>query len=162
MRLQILTLLCSLSIFVLATNKFEDKSNIEDVITTFPILVDSRETAKLGTILTPNVTYETSTGPIQGLPAVISFFSALVPTTTTTYSISSTRLIKFLQPFDKEGRSNSAEAVSYSTIVSFGSGNLTDESYFIFARIVDKKIVRTNERVGLTGGEFSIGSLNVS
>lgn len=64
MHLQILALLCSLCVFVLATNKFEDKSNIEDVITTFPILVDSRETAKLSTILTPNVTYETSTGPI--------------------------------------------------------------------------------------------------
>ena len=99
------------------------------------------------------MTYDAGAGPVQGLRAAITTLLKVIPNTTTTYSTVGTQLIKFLPPFDRENRSNLAEAVSYSTIVSFGSGNLTGEVFIIFAKYVDKEIVRTKEP-GFGGWRF--------
>lgn len=152
MRLQILSLLCSLSAFVLATGKLEDKSNIEDITASFNLIFDRKHFDQLGTIFTPDVTYNPGAETIQGLPNVISIISTF-PNTTTTYTTLGTQLIKFRPPFDKEGRSKLAESVSYSTFVNFGSGNLTGQTFVIFARYVDKEIVKTNEP-GFGGWRF--------
>lgn len=152
MRLSIITLLCSLVIFVFAT-KLEDESYIKDLNSAFNLLLDNKEYSKLGKVLSPNVTYDAGAGPVQGLPGAIDTLSKVIPKTTTTYFTVGTQLIKFLPPFDKENRSNLAEAVSYSTLVNFGSGNLTGEFYIIFAKYVDKAIVRTKEP-GFGGWRF--------
>ena len=154
MRLQILSLLCSLFVFVLATGKLEDKSNIEDLTATFNLIFDRRDSNQLGTIFTPDVTYNPGKEDFQGLPNVISALSTFPDTNKTpTYTTLGTQLIKFLPPFDKEGRSKLAESVSYSTFVNFGTGNLTGQTYIIFARYVDKEIVKTNE-AGFGGWRF--------
>ena len=153
MRLAILTLFCSLFVSVLALN-LEDKSNIEDLTVTFNQLVDEKKFSELGKVLTPDITYEVGGGgPVQGLPGTIDFLSKIIPSTATTFNILSTQLIKFLPPFDKDKRSNFAESVSYSTLVLFGSGNLTGEFYISFARYVDKEIVRTKQP-GFGGWRF--------
>lgn len=152
MRLQILSLFCSLLAFVLATGKLEDKSNIEDINASFNLIFDRKDFEQLRTIFTPDVTYNPGAEAIQGLPNVISIISTF-PNTTTTYTTLGTQLIKFRPPFDKEGRSKLAESVSYSTFVNFGSGNLTGQRFVIFARYVDKEIVKTNEP-GFGGWRF--------
>lgn len=156
MRLQILTLLCSLFAFVLATDKLEDESNIKALHNVFNFIFDRKQFNELGGIFTTDVTYDPGPvqglRPVQGLPNVI-FTLSTFPNTTTTYTILSTQLIKFRPPFDKEGRSNLAESVSYSTFVNFGSGNLTGEVFIIFAKYVDKEIVKTNEP-GFGGWRF--------
>lgn len=152
MCLQILSLLCSLFAFVLATGKLEDKSNIEDINASFNLIFDRKNFEQLGTIFTPDVTYNPGVEAIHGLPNVISTISTF-PNTTTTYTTLRTQLIKFRPPFDKDGRSKLAESVSYSTFVNFGSGNLTGQSFVIFARYVDKEIVKTNEP-GFGGWRF--------
>ena len=144
MRLQILSLLCSLFAFVLATGQLEDKSNIADLIAAFNLIFDRKHYNELGTVFTPDVTYNPGAEDIQGLPNVISAFSTY-PNTTTTYTTLGTQLIRFRPPFDTEGRSKFAESVSYSTIVNFGAGNLTGQNFIVFARYVDKEIVKTNE-----------------
>lgn len=144
MRLQILSLLCSLFVFILATGKLKDKSNIEDLTAASNLIFDRKDYKQLGTIFTPEVTYNPGAEDIQGLPNVISALSTY-PNTTTTYTTLGTQLIKFRPPFDKAGRSKLAESVSYKTFVNFGSGNLTGHSFIVFARYVDKEIVKTNE-----------------
>ena len=152
MRLQILSLLCSLFVFVLATGKLEDKYKIEDLTAAFNLIFDRKDFDQLGTVFTPDVTYNPGAEDIQGLPNVISAISTF-PNKTTTYTTLGTQLIKFRPPFDKEGRSKLAESVSYSTIVNFGAGNLTGQSFLVFARYVDKEIVKTNEP-GFGGWRF--------
>ncbi len=152
MRLAILTLLCSLFGFVPAVN-LEDKSNIEDITAAFNLLVDEKRYSELGKVLTPDVTYDGGGGPVQGLPATIDLLSKIIPSTSTTYFTLGTQLIKFLPPFDKDKRSNFAESVSYSTLVLFGSGNLTGDFFISFGRYVDKEIVRTKQP-GFGGWRF--------
>lgn len=152
MRLQILSLLCSLFAFVLATGQLQDKSNIADLTAASNLIFDRKDYNKLGTVFTPDVTYNPGAEDIQGLPKVISAFSTY-PNKTTTYSTLGTQLIRFRPPFDKEGRSKLAESVSYSTIVNFGAGNFTGQSFIVFARYVDKEIVKTNEP-GFGGWRF--------
>lgn len=154
MRLSIITLLGSLVIFVFAT-KLEDKANIKDLNSAFNLILDDKKFSEFGKVLSPNVTYDAGPGsvPAQGLPAAISILSKVIPNTTTSYSTVGTQLVKFLPPFDKENRSNLAEAVSYTTFVLFGSGNLTGEFFIIFAKYVDKEIVRTKEP-GFGGWRF--------
>lgn len=152
MRLQIPPLLCSLFAIVLATGKLEDKSNIEDLTASFNLIFDRKAFDQLGTVFTPDVTYNPGAEDIQGLPNVISTISTF-PNTTTTYTTLGTQLIKFRPPFDTEGRSKLAESVSYSIFVNFGAGNLTGQSFIIFARFVDREIVKTNEP-GFGGWRF--------
>ena len=66
MRLQILTLLCSLIVLILATGKFEDKDNIGDLLNSFNLLIDKKEYYKLGDIFTPDVTYNEGPGKASG------------------------------------------------------------------------------------------------
>lgn len=152
MRLAILTFVFSLFICVIADN-LEDKSNIEDITAAFNLLTDGKKYSELGKVLSPDVTYDPGDGPVQGLPATIDTLSKIIPSTTTTYFTLGTQLIKFLPPSDKDKRSNFAESVSYSTFVSFGSGNLTGEFFILFVRYVDKEIVRTRQP-GFGGWRF--------
>lgn len=152
MRLAVLTLLCSFFAFALAVN-LEDKSNIEDITAAFNLLLDKKKYSELGKVLSPDVTYDAGLGPVQGLPAAIDVLSKVIPSAATTYFTLGTQVIKFLPPFDKYGRSNRAESISYSTIVNFGSGNFTGEFFIIFARYVDKEIVQTKEP-GFGGWRF--------
>lgn len=152
-RLQILSLVLFLFALVLATDKLDDKFNIEDLNASFNLIFDGKDFEQLGTIFTPDVTYNSGVDAVQGLPNVISTLSTFIPNTTTTYTTLGTQLIKFRPPFDKEGRSKLAELVSYSIFVNFGGGNLTGQSYIIFARYVDKEIVKTNEP-GFDGCRF--------
>lgn len=142
MRFSILTLFYSLFVFVLASN-VEDKSNIEDLTAAFNLILDEKKFSDFGKVLSPDVTYDPGSGPVQGLPAAIETLSKVVPDTTTSYFTLGTQLITFLPPFDKRGRSDLAESVSYSTFVGFGSGNLTGEYIILFTKYVDKEIVRT-------------------
>lgn len=96
--------------------------------------------------------YNPGAEDIQGLPNVISA-SSTYPNTTTTYTTLGAQLIKFRPPFDKEGHLKLAESVSYSTFENFGSGNLTGQNFIVFARYVDKEIVKTNEP-GFGGWRF--------
>ncbi len=152
MRLAILPLLGSLFVFVRAVN-LEDKSDIEDITAVFNLLVDGKKFSEFDKVLTRDVTYDAGRGPVQGVPAVIDILTKIIPSTTTTYFTLGTQLIKFLPPFDKNKRSNFAESVSYTTIVNFGSGNLTGEFYIIFGKYVDKEIVRTKQP-GFGGWRF--------
>lgn len=152
MRLAILTFLCSLFVFVLAVN-LEDKSNIEDITAAFNLLIDEKKFSELDKVLSPDVTYDPGADPVQGLPAAIDILSKIIPSKTTTYFTLGTQLIKHLPPLDKDKRSNFAESVSYSTFVAFGSGNLTGEFFIIFAKYVDKEIVRTRQP-GFGGWRF--------
>lgn len=103
MRPQILTLLCSLFAFVLATDKLEDESNIKALHNVFNLIFDREQLNELGGIFTPDVTYDPGPvqglRPVQGLPNVI-FTLSTFPNTTTTYTILSTQLIKFRPPFE--------------------------------------------------------------
>jgi len=159
MRLAFLTLLSSLFVsvsvvvVVVAVN-LEDKSNIEDLTAAFNFLLDDKKFSDFDKVLTPDVTYDGGSGrPVQGIPATTDLLSKIIPSTTTTYFTLGTQLINFLPPFDKQKRSNFAESVSYSTFVAFGSGNLTGEFFIIFAKFVDKEIVRTREK-GFGGWRF--------
>ena len=145
MRLQILTLLSSLFVFVLATGSLEDKSDIKDLFALFDFFIDDKTYSKLGKTLTPDVTYDPGDGPVQGLPAAINTLSKIIPEKIVSQTLLSTKLIKFLPPFDKGGRSNRAEAFSYNTFTFFGPANSTDPLLILFAKFVDKEIVRTNE-----------------
>lgn len=144
MRLQVLTLLCSLCVLVLATGKLEDKFDIKDLFSAFAFLVDEKKFDKLGKIYTPDATFEPGEGPVKGTPAIANFIKEFIPDTVTSYSQATTNLIKFLPPFDKEGRSDRAEAVSYTFYIFFGAGNSTKE-YLLPIKYVDKEIVRTKE-----------------
>lgn len=150
MRLQILTLLCYLFAFVLATGNLEDKSDIEELTVSFNLFIDSKKFDKLRETFTLDVIYDAGAGPIQGLTNVISTLSNIIPITTTTYTILSKQLIEFRPPFDNYGRSNLATSVSYATFVSFGGGNLT---YVIYVKYVDNEIIKTNEP-GFGGWRF--------
>ena len=150
MRLQILTLLCYFFAFVLATSKYEDKSDIEELTLTFNLFFDSKKFDKLDEILTLDVIFDAGAGPIQGFPNVISTLSNIIPIAYPTYTILSKQLIEFHPPFDKYGRSNLASSVSYATLVSFGGANLT---HVIYVKFVDNEIVRTNEP-GFGGWRF--------
>lgn len=144
MRLAVLTLLCSFLTFVLAAN-LQDKSDIEDLTAYFGLLIDDKKFSELEKVLSPDVTYNMGEGPVQGLPAAIDALSKVIPPETTTYFTQGTQLITFLPPIDKDKRSNRAKSISYSTLVSFSSGNLTGESFILFAKFVDKEIVRTKQ-----------------
>lgn len=56
MHLRILTLLCCLSVLVLATGKLEDKSDIEDLEKALVLVVDDKEYVKASQLFTPNAT----------------------------------------------------------------------------------------------------------
>ncbi len=149
----IFTLLCPLLTFVLAAN-LQDKSDIKDLTAAFDLLIDDKKFDQLGKVLSPDVTYDPGrNGPVQGLSAARNALLEIIPSIATTYNTLGTQLIKFLPPFDKDKRSNRAESISYTTIASFGSGNLTGEYAIFFARFVDKEIVRTREP-GFGGWRF--------
>ena len=153
MRLAILTLLCPLlSSFILAAN-LQDKEDIKDLSAAFDFIFDDKKFNELGKVLSPDVTYDPGNGPVQGLPAVIDTLSKILPPGTKTFNQLGTQLIKFLPPFDKDQRSNRAESISYITLVTFGSGNLTGEYFIFFAKFVDKEIVRTKQP-GFGGWRF--------
>lgn len=150
MRLQIFTLLCSVFVLVLATGKLEDKSDIDDLLNAFNLYIDGKQYSKLGEIFTRDVTYDP--GPrkdpgqlVQGLDAIINIPKTEIPDTVVSFTQLSTKLIKFVPPFDRKGRSDRAEAVSYNFNLFFGAGNLTGQTYFFYIKYVDKEIVRTNE-----------------
>lgn len=149
MRCSILTILFNFfSVFVLAVNLLEDKSDIEDLTTTFNLLLDEKKFSDLDKVFSPDVIYNpgpdpATTSPIQGLSATIGVISRVIPTTTASFFTLGTRLITFLPPFDKRGCSDFAKSVTYGTFMGFGSGNLTGEYYIILAKYVDKEIVRT-------------------
>lgn len=149
MRLQILTLVSYLFVLVIATGKLEDKSNIEDLLNAFNLLVDEKKYSRLGEIFTPDVVYDEGPDvpdrPVRGVAAIKDIIKKAVPAKVVSYSLLSTKLIKFIPPFDKEGRSDRAAAFSYSTFVFFGAGNLTGESFILFVKHEDKEIVRTKE-----------------
>lgn len=150
MRLQILTLLCSLFVLVLATGKLEDKSYIDDLLNAFNLFIDEKQYSNLGQIFTTDVTYDPGPGKdpgqlVQGLDAIINIAKTGIPDTVVSYTQLTTKLIEFVPPFDKNGRSDSAEAVSYNFNSFFGAGNLTGQTYFFYVKYVDKEIVRTNE-----------------
>lgn len=149
MRLQILTLVSYLFVLVIATGKLEDKSNIEDLLNAFNLLVDEKKYSRLGEIFTPDVVYDEGPDvpdrPVRGVAAIKDIIKKTVPAKVVSYSLLSTKLIKFIPPFDKEGRSDRAAAFSYSTFVFFGAGNLTGESFILFVKHEDKEIVRTKE-----------------
>lgn len=153
MRQVFLTLLSVSVVLVLASVKLEDKSNIEDLTAAYNFLIDDKKYSDFGNVLTPDVTYDPGNGPVKGIPAAIEIISKIIPATTITYFTLGTQLIKFLPPFDKQGRSNLAESVSYSTFVAYGTGNLTGQFYIIDARFVDKEIVRTKQP-GFGGWRF--------
>lgn len=146
MRFQILTLLCYLSVLVLATGKLEDKSNIEDLENALVILVDDKEYVKASQLFTPNATYDPGPGPfgpLEGRPAIADFYRKSIHNITR-FGELSTQLINFYPPFDNDGRSDRASAVSYNTLTFFGAGNSTD-FFTVFVKVVDKPIVRTKE-----------------
>lgn len=150
MRLQILTLLCSLFVLVLATGKLGDKSYIDDLLNAFNFCIDGKQYSNLGQIFTPDVTYDPGPGKdpgqlVQGLDAIMNIPKKAIPDTVVSYTQLTTKLIEFVPPFDKNGRSDSAEAVSYNFNSFFGAGNLTGQTYFFYVKYVDKEIVRTNE-----------------
>jgi len=146
MHLRILTLLCYLSVLVLATGKLEDKSNIEDLENALTLIVDNKEYVKASQLFTPNATYDAGPGPflpLEGRPAIADFYRKTIHNITR-FGHLGTQLITFYPPFDKEGRSNRASAVLYYTLTFFGAGNSTDV-YIVFIKVVDKTIVRTKE-----------------
>ncbi|MCJ1342700.1 hypothetical protein MMC31_000888, partial [Peltigera leucophlebia] len=153
MRFPIFAILCSLLVFASATDNLEDKSNIEDLLNAFPFIIDAKKYDKLGDIFVPDVTYNPGGGPVQGLSASITAISKIIPKDVVSNTLLSTKLIKFLSPFDKQGRSNRAEALSYNTFVFFGSANLTGQDYILFAKFVDAEIVKTQES-GFGGWRF--------
>jgi len=160
MRLQILTLVCSLSVLVLATGKVEDKDNIRDLFNAFVFTIDERKPDQLATIfardatvvveeqvvkiLTGNATVEGDL-IIQGITAIVKFVGGLFPDSVKSYGQPTPDLIKFVPPYDKDGRSDRAEAVSYTSFLFFGAGNSTKELLLPF-KYVDKEVVRTNDR----------------
>jgi len=150
MRLQILTLLCSLFALVLATGKLEDKSDLEDLLNAFNLIIDEKKYNRLHEIFTPDIVYypgpfKDSGRPVRGLPAIINIAKG-IPATFDSYSHLGTKLITLVPPFDKEGRSNRAEAVSYNVDAFFsGAGNSTGDSLILFIKYVDKEIIRTKE-----------------
>ena len=151
MRLGIFTL-CSLLTFVLATN-LQDRSDIRDLTAFFDFLIDEKKYNEFGKVLSPDVTYDSGEGPVQGPSAAIDVLSKLIPNTTTTYNTLGTQLIKFFPPFEKDKRSNLAESISYTTLASFDSGNLTGQDFTIFTKYTDKEIVRISEP-GFGGWRF--------
>lgn len=148
MRLRILTLLCYLTVLVLATGKLEDKSDIDDLENAVVIFTDAKKPVEVGGLFTPNATFDPGQGaparPIQGRPAIVAEVRRLIPANVTSFSQLGTKLIKFDPPFDREGRSNRASAITYLTITFFSAGNSTGPLILLF-KVVDKEIVRTNE-----------------
>lgn len=145
MRLRILTL-CYLSALVLATGKLEDKSNIADLENALILDIDDKKYVKASELFTPNATYDPGPGPFrpfEGRPAIADFYRKSFHNITR-FGQLGTQLIKFYPPFDKEGRSDRASAVSYNTLTFFGAGNST-EVFIVFVKVVDKIIVRTKE-----------------
>lgn len=150
MRLQILTLLCSFFVLILATGKLEDKSDIEDLFNAFNLIVDEKKYSKLSNIFTKDVVYYPGPGkdpgqPVQGIEAIINIPKNEVPESVVSYTQLSTKLIKLFPPLDKAGHSDRAEAVSYNFFSYFGTGNSTGETYFFYVKYVDKEIIRTKE-----------------
>lgn len=62
MQLQILNLLCSLFVLVLATSKLKDKLDIDDLFNTFNLFIDRKKYSQLGKIFISNVTYDSGPG----------------------------------------------------------------------------------------------------
>ena len=165
MRLQIFTVVCSLSVLVLATGKVEDKDNIRDLFNAYAFTIDGQNFDQLDKILTRDATFvvgdqvakvfpgnATSSSGVEGggvtfkgLSAIEKFIGGLVPDSVKSYAQPTANLIKFVPPYDRDGRSDRAEAVSYTSFTFFGAGNSTKEILLPF-KYVDKEIVRTNER----------------
>lgn len=164
MRLQILTLVCSLSVLVLATGQVEDKDNIRDLFNAFAFTIDERKPDQLDEIfardatavieeqvvriLSGNATAEGDV-TIQGITAIVKFVGGLFPDSVKSYGQPTANLIKFVPPYDKDGRSDRADAVSYTSFIFFGAGNSTKELLLPF-KYVDSEVVRTNE-TGFSG-----------
>lgn len=148
MRLRILTLLCYLTVLVLATGKLEDKSDIDDLENSVVILTDDKKYVEISQLFTRNATFDPGPGnpvrPIQGRPAIVAELRRLIPGNVTSFSQLGTKLIKFNPPFDSDGRSNRASAITYVTIIFSSAGNSTGP-LSVFLKVVDKEIVRTNE-----------------
>lgn len=148
MHLRILTLLCYLTVLVLATGKLEDKSDIDDLQNAVVLSTDDKKPDEVSKLFTPNATFDPGPGvpvrPIQGRPAIVAELRRLIPGNVTSFGQLSTKLIKFNPPFDREGRSNRASAITYLTTTLFSAGNSTGP-LFVFLKVVDKEIVRTNE-----------------
>lgn len=158
MQLALLTLFCSSLFFVSVVvaanvNFLEDKSKIEDLTAAYNFLTDDKRFSDLGNVLTPDVTFDPGTGFVKGIPATIDALLVIIPNTTISYFTLGTQLITFLPPFDKYGRANLAESVSYSTFVGYGTGDLTGQYFILDARFVDKEIVRTKQS-GFGGWRF--------
>lgn len=168
MQISFLTFLCSSSLFffksvVVATATaanvngnvgiLEDRANIEDLTAAYNFLTDDKGFFELDKILTSDVDFDPGTGYVKGIPAATDALLVIIPNTTTTYFTLGTQLITFLPPFDKYGRSNLAESLSYSTFVAYGTGNLTGQYFIIDARFVDKEIIRTKQP-GFGGWRF--------
>lgn len=146
MRLSILTLICSLSVLVFATYKVEDKDDIKDLLSGFAFGIDAKKYDQLDKIFTPDLTFDVGDGQgsRKGLPALEKALRQVIPANVSSTSHVTTNLIKLLPPYDKEGRSDRAEAVSYTFFVFFSAGNVTKEFLFT-SRYVDKEIIRTKE-----------------
>lgn len=146
MRLQILTFLCSLFVFVLASGNLKDKADIKDVLNVFALEFDEQNYDQFGNVLSNDVIFDVGEGrPFQGLQDTISGISKIKPNDTVSDTIVSNVLIKFLPPLDKEGRSDRAEALSSNSFFFFRGANSTSSLYAVFARFEDKEIIRTGE-----------------
>lgn len=146
MRLRILTLLCYLSVLILATGRLKDQSEIDDLQNLLLFLVDDKKFVQASELFTPNATYdpgpEFPVRPFQGRSALVDYLEKTIPDNVSTFAQLGTKLIKFIPPFNKDGRSDRAEAVSYVTFTFFGADNSTE---IIFFKFEDKEIVRTKE-----------------
>lgn len=154
MHLRILTLLCYLTVLVLATDSYKDKSDIEDLINAIATSTDTKEYVKASEFLTPNVTFDPGPGspvrPLQGRNATVAYLKKLIPDNVLSFTQATTQLIKFTPPYDKDGRSDRASALTYFTFTFFAPGNSTD-TLFLFIKALDRSIVRGND-TGLFGG----------
>ena len=156
----ILTIFCPLLNFVVAAaaTNLQDKGDIKDLTAAFLFLIDGKKFNELGKVLSSDVTYDTGNGrPVQGLPAAIAALSKIIPPETTTFNKLGTQLIKPLPPLDNEDEdkhsTNRAESISYTQVKASGSGNLTGETFNLFAKFIDKEIVRTSQP-GFGGWRF--------
>lgn len=166
--LAILTLLCSRLNFIVvvaaaaaaAATNLQDKDDIKDLTAAFLFLIDGKKFNELGKVLSDDVTYDTGIGrPVQGLPAAIAALSKIIPPETTTFNKLGTQLIKALPPLELDNKhkrrsiNNRAESISYTQLKASGSGNLTGETFNLFAKFLDKEIVRTTQP-GFGGWRF--------
>lgn len=144
----------ALSLLRVAFCTTEDIENIRAINADFAFFADDKNFAGVGSLFTPNATYDGGISVVQGVPAIEAFLSyALGLDSITNIAVLQQRIV--LGPsFDAQGAASTATTLTALNVLYYGQGKLKGQTLNFPTRYTDK-LVKTGDFTRYGGWRFT-------